>query len=93
MSSTTRLGENDPEGHEEIYALYQAVENREGHGPFDVTTKGEMTFVKGHASTLVLANQNARSAFLKMVDDLKNDNELDMESWYGFRRNMANPKA
>jgi len=97
MSSTTNfddwIEENDPEGHEEIYALYQAISSREGFGNFDVTTDGEKTFIKGNVSTLVLVNENARAAFSKMVDELKGDDTMDMDSWYGFQRNMANPKA
>jgi hypothetical protein len=51
MSSTTEfdtwLGENDPEGHEEIYALHEAVSNRETFSPWTVTTDGDRTFIEG----------------------------------------------
>ena len=87
------LEENEPEGHEEIYALYQAVVSRNDWGFYNVTNDGDKTFVKGSLSTLLLASGKARKAFLSRVDALRDDRELDMESWYHFRRNMANPKA
>jgi len=97
MSSTTNfdvwLEENEPDGHEEIYSLYQAVDLREGYGLWDVTTQGDKTFIKGTTSTLQLLSEKARLAFLTAVEKLKDDPEMDMESWYGFERNMANPKA
>ena len=97
MSTTTSfddwLSENNVEEPEEIYALYEAVTNREGDIAFEVTTVGEKTFIKGHASTLLLATEKARKAFARMVDQLKGDDTLDMESWIGLQRNLANPNA
>jgi hypothetical protein len=87
------LSENDVEEPEEIYALYEAVTNREGDISFEVTTVGEKTFIKGHASNLLLATEKARKAFARRVDQLKGDDTLDMESWIGLQRNLANPKA
>ena len=97
MSTTTSfdvwLEENEPEGHEEIYALYQAVERRDDWGLYNVTNDGDRTFVKGPTSTLLLASDKARKAFLTKVNALKDDKELNMESWYHFRHNLANPRA
>jgi hypothetical protein len=97
MTTTTDfeiwLEENEPEGHAEIYALYQTVVTRNAWGAYVVTNVGDKTFVKGPSSTLLLANEKARKAFLSKVDALRDDRELDMEGWYHFRRNMANPKA
>jgi hypothetical protein len=87
------LEQNDVEGHEEVYALYQAVEGRETFGNFEVSTEGGKTFIKGPASILVLATNKARVAFLKTVEQLKGDDDLDMDSWYSFKRSMADPKA
>ena len=87
------LEANDPEGHEETYALYMAVDLREDYGIWSVKTKGDKTFIEGHASTLALLGEKARSAFLVKVRGLTGQQELDIESWYGFERNMANPKA
>lgn len=97
MPSTTDfevwLEENEPDGYEEIYALYRSVEEREANGNWDVTTNGEKTFVTGSTSTLQLLSEKARLAFLKQVELLKTDPEMDMDSWYGFERSMADPKA
>jgi hypothetical protein len=97
MDSTSNfdawLEQNDVEGHEEIYALHQALEGRKTFGNFEVTRDGEKTFIKGPASILVLATNKARVAFLKTVEQLKGDDDLDMDSWYSFKRSMADPKA
>ena len=51
MTTTTNfeiwLEENEPEGHEEIYALYQTVVTRDDWGAYAVTNVGGKTFVKG----------------------------------------------
>jgi hypothetical protein len=97
MQTTTNfdvwLEENEPDGHEEIYALYQAVDFRESYGFWNVKCDGEKTFVEGSTSRLGLLTEKARLAFLRSVEALKSDPEMDMESWYGYERNMANPKA
>jgi hypothetical protein len=97
MDSTSNfhdwLEQNDVEGHEEIYELYHAVQGRETFGNFEVSTSGEKTFIKGPASILVLATKSAEAAFSKLVYELKADDGLDMDSWYGYQRNMADPKA
>ena len=88
------LGAEDPDGHEEIYALYQAVSNRETFGNYEVKVKDERTFIKGSSdSTLVLGSEKARDAFLREVEKLKDDDEMDMEGWYAYSRAMANPHA
>jgi hypothetical protein len=83
------LAENEPDGHEDIYSLYQAVECREDYGIWSVKVRGEKTFVTGPEGTLQLLSEKARQAFLKEVEALKDDDELDMESWYGFHDAMA----
>jgi len=97
MPSTTDfdewLEENNPDGHEEIYTLYLSVDEREGNGIWEVTTKDDKTFVSGSTSTLQLLSEKSRLAFLRKIEGLKSDPEMDMESWYGFERNMADPKA
>jgi len=79
------MGNNKPDGHEDIYALYNAVAMGETFGTYDVVTDGDKTFIKGPVSTLVLVSEKARNAFLKEVEGLKDDPEMDMESWYGFK--------
>jgi hypothetical protein len=97
MSSTTNfevwLDENEPDGHEEIFTLYLSVNEREGHGVWRVSTNGDKTFVTGPTSTLDLLSDYARLTFLRKVEALKRDPEMDMESWYLFERSMANPKS
>ena len=87
------LEENEPEDHEEIYSLYNSVVHRESWGLWEVTTNGDKTFIKGPNSTLNLLSGNARQAFQNRVEALKSDPEMDMESWYGYERNMANDKS
>lgn len=87
------LDENEPDGHEEIYALYQSVDERESVGVWDVKIQGDKTFITGPFGTLQLLSEKARLAFLRKVESLKSDPDMDMESWYGFERNMANPNA
>lgn len=80
--------------HEDIYALYEAVSGRDNFGNYEVIVNGDMTFVKGHTdTTLVLASEKARRALLREVASLRGDTEMDMDSWVGFERNMANPRA
>ena len=87
------VGRN-PEGHEEIYALHEAVSNRETFGPWRVTTDGDRTFIEGSLSTLALVSEKARVAFRQKVRELTGESEpFDIETWYGFERNMANPRA
>lgn len=97
MTNTTDfdvwLEENDPDGHEEIYALYQAADERESYGLWEVKTQGDKTFIVGSAGTLQLLSEMARQKFVQRVNALKSDPEMDMESWYGFERAMANPNA
>jgi hypothetical protein len=78
-----------PEGHEEIYDLYRSVQLRKTGGFYHVSTKGEQTFIRGQSSTLRLANEKARHAFLAKVVALKDDDQMSMEGWYEFRRSMA----
>ncbi len=78
---------------EDYYCLYEAVSSRETVGDFEVSIKDEMTFIKGATSTLCLATENARLAFLREVENLKDDKDMDWDSWIGYKRNMSNPNA
>jgi hypothetical protein len=99
MSESTNVFEtwleaNDPEGYDEIYSLHMAVDRREDWGPWKVTIKDDKTFVNSPFSTLQLLSEKARQAFLAEVDALRGtDNELDIESWYHYHRNIDNPHA
>ncbi|HEY1136472.1 MAG TPA: hypothetical protein VGE64_03185 [Xanthomonadaceae bacterium] len=87
------LEQADPEGHEEVYALYQAVYGAEDYGFYEckVSADGTKWFIKsGHVEdTLMLASEKARSAFLSLIENKYTEGDMDIESWYGYRRAMA----
>lgn len=85
------LDGEDLESYEELEALYLSVRDGESNGSFDVTTKGDKTFIKGSSGdvTLSLLGTKARDAFLKKLNDYKDDPDMDIESWAAFKRNMA----
>ena len=85
----------DPDDFEIIYALYQAVEERETNDPWQISLKGEKTFMTcGFAQdTLMLASEKARNSFLSLILNKYCGDFGDIESWYGYERNMHNPKA
>jgi hypothetical protein len=87
------LGENEPDTDEELYALHQSVEEISDEFVYSTTKSGDKFFVKGPVSTLVLATQKARAAFLREIDMLKRDDELDWDSWLSHRQALHNPKA
>lgn len=82
------LSENEPAGYEDIYNLYRAVVDRESMGMWQVSTKGDKTFVKGPEGTLQLLSEDARKAFLPRVEHL-NDSDMSMDGWYEYHRAMA----
>ncbi|MEQ4627614.1 hypothetical protein [Providencia manganoxydans] len=79
--------------HEEVIALYEAV--------LDVSDRGLYKCVKGnkydtwvvssnhHSENLFLASETARDTFLALIKKRLCGGE-DVESWYGFQRNMSN---
>ena len=86
------LDEADPEGYEEVHALYRAIVDCDEFGLYQCKSSQDETkwFVKagGAGDTLMLASVEAKNAFLKRIDSKYVDSELDMESWYHFNRNM-----
>ena len=90
----TWLEENDPEGVEEIADLYSAAQDQESMGLWEVEIDQNKTmFIYGPQSILVLPSTKARNFLMKNVAKLKDDDELGMESWRNFHRNLNNPKA
>jgi hypothetical protein len=87
------LDQADPEGHEEVYALYQAVYGAEDCGFYEckASVNGTEWFLRaGHVEdTLMLASGKARSAFLSLIERRYTDGDMDIESWYGYKRAMA----
>lgn len=89
------LDQADPEGTEEAYALHEAVSSGEGDGIWDVVENNERLIVSaGHVDEkLIIASEQAKTAFLKILREKHMDDTDDVESWYGYQRNMDNPKA
>ncbi len=85
----------DPDTTEEIYGLYEAVSSEEGDGIWEVSKQGTRIIVQvGHVEeALIIASDDAKNAFLKLISERYMDGDNDAESWYGFQRNMDNPKA
>lgn len=85
------LDQADPEGHEEVYALYYCVDNEEDFALFECGENNDRLFIKaGHAEdTLMLASPAAKAAFLELITSKYVNDGMDMESWYGYRRAMA----
>lgn len=86
------------EGHHEVYALYQTVLSGEGEDPFTCQhgKKGrKQLFIKSDCSedTLMLASEKAQTAFLKYIEQAFCEDDMDIDSWYGWKCNMDNPKA
>lgn len=88
-------GGNEPDDHESSYALWKAVQN-EDFGIYSVTTeldangKPSKMFIKGPGEdTLALLSPKAIRAFEKHIERYKEDDDLDWEGSYEFRRAMA----
>ncbi len=99
MATTTSFEEwleaADPDDFEIIYALYQAVSERETYDPWQISINGDRLFVKcGFTKdTLMLASEKACNSFLSLILKKYCRDFDDIESWYGYERNMNNPKA
>ena len=89
------LEQASPDTTEEAYALYESVQSEEGNGFWEVTRRGDQLVLSiGHVEeALIIASESAKSTFLNLVRELYMDNTDDVESWYGYQRNMDNPKA
>jgi len=99
MATTTSFEEwldaADPDDFEIIYALYQAVSERETYDPWQISMNRDRLFVKcGFTKdTLMLASEKACNSFLSLISKKYCGDFDDIESWYGYERNMNNPKA
>ena len=87
------LEQADPDDHEEVYALYRAIEDGDSFGIYEckASPDGKKWFLKGgHTEdTLMLASDKAKNAFRSLIEKKYGDGELDMEAWYHYKRNMA----
>ena len=88
---------NDLDGdHEEVMALYEAVQDARDMGLYKCI-KGDIsgTWIVSaeHLSDEVfLKSSSEKNDFLKAIRVRFCDGE-DVESWYGFERNMSNDRA
>ena len=84
---------NGPESTEEIYCLYNSVQNCEGLGIYTTTAKNGKLFVNGTGDdTLMIASEKAKDLFLQILRKQYCDG-MDIESWYAFTKAMENPNA
>ncbi|HAS8529119.1 hypothetical protein ABMY37_21360 [Vibrio vulnificus] len=82
----------DLEGHEEVYALHQAVSGREDVGMFQCQENNGKFFVTANHvdDTLMLASEDAYRYFLTVIEKRFGISEFgDIEGWYGYSRAMA----
>ncbi|KHN49234.1 hypothetical protein [Pectobacterium fontis] len=85
----------EPDETEEIYGLYEAVSLEETNGIWNVIRNGKKLVISvGHVKqSLIIASDTAKLSFLSILKEKYMDDANDVESWYGFQRNMDNPKA
>ena len=88
------LNAAEPEGHQEVYSLYRAVEDCSSFGIYDVKpakgSGGRWIVSTSHLDEgLLLASDEAREAFLLHVTRTYCDRDLDMESWYSYKHSIA----
>ncbi len=82
------------ENYEEIYCIYRAVADLDEWGAFKctekITSKGSMYFLKCDYcdDILMLASDKAREYFMKYIEDIYVQSELDIEGWYSIKRAM-----
>lgn len=86
------LDQADLDDHEEVYALYKAVEDVDDVGLYKCTASKDGTkwFVEASHTEdkLMLASVEARAAFLKKIENEYTNGELDIESWYYYQSQM-----
>jgi len=85
----------DPDSADEIFTLYTAVRDQENDGIWEVAENNGMIFVKaGHVEdTLLIASEEAKNAFLYTMTQKYCHEFDDIDSWYGWKKNMENPNA
>lgn len=82
----------DPDDHEEVYSLFQAVTEKNRVGMYHCSENNGKFFVKAdHVDdTLMLASDKAFYAFLSTIEDRFGISEFgDIESWYGYNHAMS----
>lgn len=96
MTTTTEfdcwLDMADPDDHEEVYALHQAVSNIEESGIYSCSSNNGRYFIKADhvEDTLMLASDKARNAFLSILESRYGAEEFGgIEGWYGYKRAIA----
>ena len=81
----------DHEDYNDVYCLYQAVNNFDEWGAFKCSqkeaSKGNMYFVKCDyvEEVLMLTSDKARDYFLQYIKKTYAGDEMDIETWYYFK--------
>ncbi|OBS91862.1 hypothetical protein A9257_16205 [Vibrio cyclitrophicus] len=87
------LSNAEPEGHEEVYALYRAVSDIDETGMFTCSENNGRFFLKAShvEETLLLASEKARKAFIATINSSFGISDFggDIEGWYAYRRAMS----
>lgn len=78
-----------------IHNLYNAVQDKESCSPWIVQSDVNKTFVRHESAdlTLALLSETALQTFLTRMIARYCDDFDDIDSWYGYMRNMSNPNA
>lgn len=80
----------EPEDHNEVYALYKAVQECSSYGIYEVKPargqEGRWIVTAKHVNQpLLLNSEEARKTFLNLIARKYTDGELDMESWHSYK--------
>ena len=72
-----------------------SIEDINANGIYEVSQHGEQKHIKASSGdVLVLASKKAELLFVDTIRKTEGiEDDVDIESWYGYERNMANPKA
>lgn len=87
------LDQAEPDDHEEVYALYKAVEDCTDMTWYECVEAPNGKWIVSSPNAedkLLLASQQAKDAFLHLVSERYiDDQDQDIEGWYGYKRAMA----
>jgi uncharacterized protein (DUF4415 family) len=83
----------DPEGAQEVYDLYQAVEDETSEGIWEIEQAHDGLILKaGHVENSLTIPFDQKEDFLSLIENTY-CRGMAIESWYGVQRNLENPHA
>lgn len=83
------LANNEPEGIEEAYCLWDAAYNGESSGIYECANNQGKRFIKGPSDdALMLASPKAIAAFVERIKEYNPDPDLGWDGALAFRRGM-----